>query len=155
MRSLWLILCFMMLASAASAAPRLSGTAYVIDGDTLVIHGRHVRLFGVDAFERDQMCGRFACGAQAEAVMAGLTQGAIVNCEKQAIDPYGRAVAICTTSGGLDLGREMIRRGLAVAYRHFSLRYLDDETYARSHRLGAWAYGFDSPQTWRRDHPHD
>lgn len=147
----------MVTAGPVVARPvTVSGAAYVIDGDTLVIHGRHIRLFGIDAFEHDQTCGRFACGQQAAAVMRGLVQdAAIVTCEQQDIDPYGRMVAICRTAAGVDLGREMVRRGLAVAYRHFSLRYLDDETYARTHRLGAWAYGFDSPLEWRRAHPHD
>ena len=133
----------------------VSGSAYVIDGDPLVIHGRHIRLFGVDAFESDQVCGRFACGVQAQSVMRGLTQAAVITCDQQDIDPYGRVVAICRTAASLDIGREMVRRGLAVAYRRFSLRYLDDEAYARTHRLGAWAYGFDSPLDWRRAHPHN
>ena len=141
---------------AAAAGPRtLSGSAYVIDGDTIVIHGRHIRLFGVDAFESNQVCGQFACGVQAQSVMRGLTQAAVITCDQQDIDPYGRVVAICRTAAGLDIGREMVRRGLAVAYRRFSLRYLDDEAYARTHRLGAWAYGFDSPLDWRRAHPHN
>ncbi len=141
-------------AAGAAQAGSLSGHAYVIDGDTLVIHDRHIRLFGVDAFEHDQTCGGFACGQQATSVMNGLVQSIIVTCDQQDVDPYGRMVAICRTSSGLNLGREMVRRGLAVDYRHFSRRYMDDETYARTHRLGAWAYGFDSPQTWRREHPH-
>ena len=159
MRSLWLTICFILpvwtVACGAVQAEALSGHAYVIDGDTLVIRGRHVRLFGVDAFEQDQMCGGFTCGRQARSVMDGLVQSIIVTCDQQDTDPYGRVVAICRTSGGLDLGREMVRRGLAVDYRHFSRRYMADEDYARTHRLGAWAYGFDSPQTWRRAHPHN
>ena len=156
MRIISLTLCAAALvAGQAWPAPaRLSGSAYVIDGDTLVIHATHVRLFGIDAFEHDQTCGRLACGAQAIAVMTRLTQASIVTCEKQDIDPYGRTVAVCTAAG-VDLGREMVRRGLAVAYRRFSRRYMEDESYARAHRLGAWAYGFDSPVTWRRQHPRD
>ncbi len=148
MRSFWLTICFTAWTAAFSAGAgpvTVSGSAYVIDGDTLVIHGRHIRLFGVDAFEHDQMCGRLACGAQASSVMHGLTQAIVVTCEQQDIDPYGRMVAICQTSAGMDLGREMVRRGLAVAYRHFSLRYLGDEEYARTHRLGAWGLRFRQP----------
>jgi len=48
------------------------------------------------------------------------------------------------------LGGEMVRRGLAVAYRSFSSRYLKDESYARTHRSAAWAYGFKSPLEYRR-----
>lgn len=132
-------------------AKTLSGRAYAIDGDTIVIGGRHIRLFGVDAFEHDQTCGRFQCGQAATRVMRARLQGQVVACAQQDVDPYGRAVAVCT-AGGEDLGRVMVRAGLAVAYRHFSLRYLPDETWAQAHRQGAWAYGFDSPQYWRRTH---
>ena len=108
-------------------------------------------MFGVDAFEHDQTCGRFQCGQAATRVMRARLQGQVVACAQQDVDPYGRAVAVCT-AGGEDLGRVMVRAGLAVAYRHFSLRYLPDETWAQAHRQGAWAYGFDSPQYWRRTH---
>ncbi len=157
--SLWVTLCMgvtlcMTLcagAGSAMAKPAVTGLAYVIDGDTLVIGKRHIRLFGVDAFERDQTCGRFRCGVEARKSLSNMVSGQKLTCEKQAIDTYGRTVAICKTSAGLDVGGEMVRRGLAVAYRSFSSRYLDDEAYAESHRLGAWAYGFKSPLQYRRD----
>lgn len=34
----------------------ISGQARVIDGDTLDIEGARVRLFGIDAVEKDQLC---------------------------------------------------------------------------------------------------
>ena len=157
LRSLSMSLCALMLWSgAAEAKPvTVSGTAYAIDGDTLVIRGRHIRLFGIDAFERDQMCARFACGVQAKSVLAGLTKAIIVTCVQQEIDGYGRMVATCRTSAIPDLGADMVRRGLAVAYRTYSQDYLDEESYAKAHRLGAWAYGFQSPLKWRRAHPRE
>jgi endonuclease YncB( thermonuclease family) len=127
----------------------------VVDGDTIIIGSRHIRLFGIDAFERDQMCGRFACGAQATRVMRELVRGQIVTCEKQDVDSYGRIVAICHSATGLDLGSVMVRRGLAVDYRHFTDRYMADEIAAKQARAGAWAYGFDSPLTYRRRHRLD
>jgi endonuclease YncB( thermonuclease family) len=139
-------------AGPALAKPQvITGTGYAIDGDTLVIRKRHIRLFGIDAFERDQACGRFRCGIEARKVLRELIKGRTLMCEKQAIDTYGRTVAVCRTSAGQDIGGEMVRRGLAVAYRSFSARYLDEEAYARSHRLGAWAYGFKSPLQYRRE----
>jgi endonuclease YncB( thermonuclease family) len=153
-RSHWVTICMALcvLASPALAKPQIvSGVGYVIDGDTLVIRKRHIRLFGVDAFERDQTCGRFRCGIEARKALRDLINGRMLMCEKQAIDTYGRTVAICKTSAGQDIGGEMVRRGLAVAYRSFSTQYLDEEAYARSHRLGAWAYGFKSPLQYRRE----
>ncbi len=133
-----------------ATAASLSGRAYAIDGDTLVIKGRHIRLFGVDAFEHDQTCGRFACGTQATNDMTALIRGQTVTCDQQDVDSYGRIVAICKLPGGRDLGGEMVRRGLAVAYRTYSTRYLPQEKAAQSARAGAWAYGFESPVHYRR-----
>lgn len=150
----WVTICMALcvLAGPAQTKPQIiSGVAYVIDGDTLVIRKRHIRLFGIDAFEHDQTCGRFRCGLEARKTLRNLINGRPLTCEKQAIDTYGRTVAICKTSAGLDIGGEMVRRGLAVAYRSFSTQYLDEEAYAKSHRLGAWAHGFKSPLQYRRD----
>ena len=151
--SLWVTLCLTLcvLAGSTLAKPQIiSGVGYVIDGDTLVIRKRHIRLFGVDAFERDQTCGRFRCGIEARKALRNMISGQTLRCETQAFDTYGRTVAICTTPAGVDLGGEMVRRGLAVAYRSFSSRYLKDESYARTKRFGAWAYGFKSPLEYRR-----
>jgi endonuclease YncB( thermonuclease family) len=48
----------------------LKGQASVIDGDTLEIHGTHIRLWGVDAPESGQLCRggdslQYRCGAKA------------------------------------------------------------------------------------------
>ncbi len=155
MRSLYISLCVTAICLAASpvqAAP-LTGRSYALDGDTLVIREQHVRLFGVDAFEHDQTCGAYRCGQKATAALNELLRGRIVTCEKQDMDQYGRVVAVCRLADGRDLGREMVRRGLAVAYRSFSTRYIADESAARSAKAGAWAYGFDSPLKYRRAHP--
>jgi endonuclease YncB( thermonuclease family) len=155
-RSVTLCMTLSLLVGTAIAKPiTISGPAYVIDGDTLVIRNRHIRLFGIDAFERDQTCGRFQCGIEARRALYDLIQRQTVTCEKRDIDTYGRLVAICKSSSGVDLGSKMVRRGLAVAYRSFSSQYLGDESYARSHRLGAWAYGFESPLQYRRKSSND
>lgn len=135
----------------ADAKPKvLTGHAKGVDGDTLVLDGTRIRLFGVDAFEWNQTCGKFDCGAQADRALDLLIASGDVTCERQATDPYGRTVAICKTSSGVDIGGSMVRQGLAVAYRAFSLNYLPDEQYAKAHRAGAWAYGFQSPVQFRR-----
>ena len=79
----------------------------------------------------------------------------LTTCEKQDVDTYGRIVAICRNAAGLDLGSVMVRRGLAVDYWRFTDRYMADENAAKQVRAGAWAYGFDSPLTYRRQHKPD
>ncbi len=131
----------------------LSGPAEVIDGDTIVIHGTHVRFYGIDAFEHDQTCGAFACGVQATDAMRQLTEGQVITCYRQDTDHYGRTVAICRRPDGLDLNGEMVRRGLAVAYRTYSLKYLPVEKAARAAHAGAWGFGFQSPMDFRHSQP--
>ncbi len=158
-RSLHVSICvtFMATAGGAGAAVTLSGQADVVDGDTLIIKGQKIRLFGADAFEHDQMCGYMACGKIATETMHALADGKTVECEKHDTDRYGRTVATCKTKCSptvtCDLGQELVRRGLAVAYRHFSRQYLPDEMAAKRAHAGAWAHGFDAPQTWRKMHP--
>lgn len=152
-RSICVALCMAacVMAGNADAKPVvLKGHAEAVDGDTLMLNGKRIRLFGVDAFEWDQTCGKFACGAQADRALSLLIASQSITCERQDIDPYGRTVAICKTSAGVDIGGEMVRRGLAVAYRTFSMKYLPDEAYAKAHHAGAWAYGFQSPLDYRK-----
>jgi endonuclease YncB( thermonuclease family) len=49
MRSLTIALCLL-------ATPALAGTASVIDGDTIEVHGQRIRLHGIDAPESRQLC---------------------------------------------------------------------------------------------------
>ncbi|WP_443747427.1 thermonuclease family protein [Asticcacaulis solisilvae] len=146
-----------MAMAASAGATTLSGKAEAIDGDSLVINGHQIRLFGADAFEYHQTCGHMKCGAIAADTMRQLVEGRTVTCEKQDTDRYGRTVAICKTKCSptltCDLAQEMVRRGLAVAFRHYSMVYVPDETAAKRAHAGAWAHGFDAPQTWRQQHP--
>jgi endonuclease YncB( thermonuclease family) len=57
-----------------SAAADIMGQASVIDGDTIEIHDRRIRLFGIDAPEAPQICtasGKtYLCGQQAALALA-------------------------------------------------------------------------------------
>ena len=150
-RSLWVTLCVMMVTGPA-VAETLKGRAHVDDGDSLTIGERRIRLFGVDAFEYRQMCGRMKCGKLAFQQLRQIVGQQPVSCVKQDTDPYGRLVAVCKLPDGRDLGREMVRGGYAVAYRRYSMRYVADEGLAKKLRAGAWAHGFRRPSDYRRSH---
>lgn len=150
-RSLWVTLCVMLVTEPA-VAETLKGRAHVDDGDSLTIGERRIRLFGVDAFEYRQRCGRMACGNLAFQRLRQIVGQQPVSCARQDIDPYGRMVAICKLPDGRDLGREMVRAGYAVAYRRYSTRYVADEIAAKKVRAGAWAHGFRRPSDYRRSH---
>lgn len=128
------------------------GYADVRDGDGLRIDGETIRLQGADAFELHQTCSTGACGLDARDALRNLTAGREVACEPVDTDRYGRTVAICSVNGE-DLAARLVRDGHALAYRRYSLAYVDEEATARASRAGAWAGTFQNPADWRRENP--
>lgn len=127
----------------------ITGHARVVDGDGLVIEGRRIRLYGIDAFELRQTCGAYACGRASADALRDLVGGRPVVCAEMDRDRYGRIVAVCE-AGGRDLGAAMVRQGHAVAYTRYSRRYAPEERAARRENKGAWPHGFTAPETWRQ-----
>lgn len=130
--------------------------ARVTGGDTLKVEGERIRLFGIDAPEGGQTCtgadGRsWPCGAEAAATLRRLVAeaGGRVSCVIEVRDAEGWAVATCE-AGGVDLGGAMVQAGLALADRHYSTHYAEEEAEARRHRAGLWAGSFEAPWDWRR-----
>lgn len=127
----------------------LSGRARVVDGDTLAIGGRTVRLVGLDAPEVAQSCGReaarYPCGERAREALRALAHGGDVACRVKGRDRYGRALARCTKDGS-DMGAELVRGGLAVGYG----AYAAEEREARRSGAGLWAGPFERPSEWRK-----
>jgi endonuclease YncB( thermonuclease family) len=153
------LLCAMLAGGLAAAgwfidrqAAAIVGSAQVIDGDSLVVAGAEVRLYGIDAPEHGQTClrGGFAwnCGAEASAALRAAAAGRQVVCRARDRDRYNRIVAVCT-AGGVDLGAAMVKGGLAVALG----AYAADEREARDARRGIWSSSFERPAAWRARHP--
>ncbi|GEO83091.1 succinoglycan biosynthesis protein [Ciceribacter naphthalenivorans] len=128
----------------------LTGRFVVIDGDTLVVDGLHIRLEGIDAPEIGQMChagGQVtACGDAARrrlAVWAALDKFACVGEDR---DRYNRLLVRCRV-GDTNVNAAMVREGRAVAYGD----YMAEEAAARRDGNGIWAGDFQRPQDWRRE----
>lgn len=136
----------------ASAGDRLEGRGRVIDGDTLDVGTVRVRLHGIDAFERHQMCDRtqgpWACGAAATRALKASSEGRPLVCRVLDTDRYGRKVSRCERDG-VDVARALVADGLALAYRRYSQDYVADEMSAQARSVGAWDGGFDRPEQWR------
>jgi endonuclease YncB( thermonuclease family) len=140
--------------SIPSVAQTFTGAAQAIDGDSLHVGNREVRLFGIDAPEYHQSCKRgaqsWSCGANAAGLLARLVNGKTAKCEAVDTDEYGRTVARCS-AGNLDLNRVMVAFGYAVAYRHYSLDYVSAEETARANKRGLWSGTFKMPSMFRHE----
>lgn len=122
----------------------------VIDGDTLDLAGERIRLFGIDTPERGQSCGPLACGRAATEALADILSAGAVRCTRVNTDRYGRTVARCK-AGRIDVNREMVRRGMAWAYRQYGDDYIADERAARKARIGIWKHKSRPPWNYRAE----
>lgn len=93
----------------------LEGPAYVVDGDTIKIRKKQVRLFGVDAPEINHPYGK-----KAKWALVSLCKGQRVRAEVTAEDAHGRTVAKCYLEDGRDLSAEMVKLGMAIDWPKFS-----------------------------------
>ena len=129
----------------------LSGRFRAADGDSLEQDGQRLRLLGIDAPELSQTCRRraetWACGLEARQVLAGLVASGKTECRGSRRDRYDRLLVRCQ-SGSLDINREMVRRGLAVAFGDHEA----EERAAKIARRGLWAGEFVQPSEWRASH---
>jgi endonuclease YncB( thermonuclease family) len=130
------------------------GQATVIDGDTLQVGSTRIRLFGIDAPEGRQTCDRegapWPCGAAAAEMLESLVEHREIECHQRDVDNYERSVSVCMV-GDVDIGAELVRAGLALAYRTFSTDYVDEEAEAKAAKRGMWAGDFTPPWEWRRN----
>ncbi len=115
----------------AHAAERLVGRAHVLDGDTIVVAGIHVRLKGVAAPEVAHAGEAGEPGGdEARAFMTALIEGQTVVCNLTRERTHGRRVGYCTLDGQ-DIAAELIKAGLARDCPRFSAgRYAELETAA-------------------------
>ena len=127
------------------------GRVRIVDGDSLVLDGRSIRLAGMDAPELGQTCARgevvVRCGERARERLQALTAGREVSCRVTGRDRYRRDLARCT-AGSEDLAARLVREGVAVAFGAFEA----EEGDARRAGRGLWLETFDRPVAWRRQH---
>ena len=148
-----------LVLSQATADEPLTGRASVIDGDTIEIKGKRIRLHGIDAPESAQRCENakqksYRCGKDAAFFLDELLSGRVVSCDQRDMDRYKRVIGACTTinaNGDLfDVNATMVRAGHALAYRRYSPDYIAHEDQARAEKRGIWAGSFMPPWDWRK-----
>ncbi|MDO5621891.1 MAG: thermonuclease family protein [Paracoccus sp. (in: a-proteobacteria)] len=97
-------------------ATALTLTGYtIVDGDTLRHDGRDLRLWGIDAPERQRPGGQAA-----RRMLDRITDGQPLTCDTIHIDRYNRPVVRCATPAGVDPACEMVRSGHARDWPRYS-----------------------------------
>lgn len=142
----------LLACTSAPAATPFYGIGRAMDGDSLQVGDREVRLFGIDAPEWDQSCTRagkqWACGQEAAERLSQLVTGKELRCIAVETDTHGRTVARCTV-GTMDVNRTMVAIGYATAYRRYSTDYVSAEQSAKANKRGIWSGTFEMPSEVR------
>lgn len=129
-----------ILATPAASAD-FSGEVRIVDGDTLEIGGRLLRLYGIKAPVLDSRCAvagkTIACGRVSRSALLDLTAGAKVSCDLVDGGAADEAPAICR-AGGYDLSEGMTYTGWARADTEVTDAYRRFERDARRHHRGLW-----------------
>ncbi len=107
-----------VVAVLAGPACAFAAPIRVIDGDTLTLGAERVRIANIDAPETG---GKARCLAErrladiATQTLRSLTASGKVELRREGRDRYGRTLARVSV-GGVDVGEELIRRGVAVRW---------------------------------------
>ncbi len=134
----------------------IEGRASVIDGDTIRINGRKIRLHGIDAPEARQTCtgskGHLIhCGSESTRYLRRtLRSGGKIVCKFVNWDRYGRFVGDCYSQDGRSLAAGIVSAGYAVDWPKYSgWAYSSFQRNAKAKKLGMWAYRFEMPWEFR------
>jgi endonuclease YncB( thermonuclease family) len=132
----------------------------IIDGDTFVLNGRTIVLYGIDAPELKQKCGYYNihtkkdsfynCGDSAKKFLKRITRGRDIECKIKDKDKYERFISICYVDD-LDINGKMVFRGYAVAYKKYSRKYIREENNAKRNKMGIWGGEFIRPSEFRKN----
>ena len=124
----------------------------VIDGDTIHIGKLKYRFSGIDAPEMKQLCNKggkeVLCGLLAKNALIEKINNSPVTCKIEEVDRYKRLVAECFVREE-SLSKFLVKNGYALAYRRYSMKFVDDENYAKENKLGLWSMTFEYPWDYR------
>lgn len=100
------IVCF----SSIACAPQ---NVVVIDGDTIIVQGEHIRIEGINAPELKGKCREESVRAlRARSRLMKLIESAQIDIDRDGFDRYRRTLATVSVAG-TDLGHVLMREGLA------------------------------------------
>ena len=125
----------------------------ITDGDTIKLNGDKIRFSGIDTPELKQTFikndVKILCGLNAKKILVDKIGNNKVTCVKEGKDRYKRILAECFVNNE-SLSSYLVRSGYAFAYRKYSKKFISDEEFAKSNKLGLWSMEFDYPWDWRK-----
>ena len=149
-----LLIIFILYNSSIFAQEIILGKAKIVDGDTIHIKNNKIRLYGIDAPEKNQICIKnnleWSCGIKATLAINNIINNKEVMCKILDIDQYKRYIAECFVNN-ININKQMIREGWALAYRFYSKKYVKDEIYAKKNMNGIWKSKFQNPWDFRKN----
>jgi len=135
----------------AAALAEVSGSALVMDGDTVTVQGQDITLYGIHAPSIVQSCGMDAeiwqCGWDAANRLEAIIANRTVTCTDIVENADGKLVGRCAAEGE-DLAGAMIDEGLAVADPETGADYQPRAMAASDQKVGMWSGAFVDPVTW-------
>ena len=125
----------------------------ITDGDTIRINGEKIRFSGIDTPELRQTCLKqgiqIPCGIEAKQILIDKIADNKIVCIREGKDQYKRTLAECFVNDE-SLSSYLVKSGYAFAYRRYSKKFIAEEDFARTNKIGMWAMEFDYPWVWRK-----
>ena len=161
-----MVICFFVFLSTykdvkSDEVKEITGFAKIIDGDTIRINSKKIRLYGIDAPEEMQTCKKtyltisffsftknYLCGQVATEKLTKKINNQIIKCKIKGIDKYKRFIGECYKKN-LNLNAWLVSNGYAVAYRKYSKKYIHNEINAKNAKIGVWQGKFEMPWNFR------
>ena len=123
------------------------------DGDTIRIDGEKIRFSGIDTPELRQTCLKQGiktpCGLTAKQILIDKIADNKIVCIREGKDQYKRTLAECFVNNE-SLSSYLVKSGYAFAYRRYSKKFIKDEDFARTNKIGMWSMEFNYPWDWRK-----
>ncbi len=138
---------------AETSRPAVRGSARVAGAGLLQVGQTMVRLDGLTMLDPAQTCRRpdgtdWACGTAAQKALEKAVRRRAVDCIVSPGETTGTASGTCS-SGGEDLGAEIVRSGHGFADGFLWAAYSAEEAIAREAKAGLWAGEPERPEDWR------
>jgi endonuclease YncB( thermonuclease family) len=149
-----LVAVLLIVSGPVRAVSTTEGKAHVIDGDTLDVGERRIRLVGIDAPELAQTCNGPSnlrrCGKLAAEFLSARIEGQRLSCVVHKIDAYERSIASCKLRDS-DLSTLLVDEGYAFPFVRFSQRFVELEADARKRRARLWRAEIEPPRLTRNE----